>query len=180
MVWKTISSEMLINDPHLSIWKNEVELPGGVIIPDFYTVTIPDAAMIVALTNDNKIILKREYRYACKEELTELPAGMFDKNETDALIVAKRELSEETGYISSDWTYLGKMWESTSKLTNRIHLFLAKNCIKVDKQHLDETEQINVLLVPFEKAVDMVLNAEICDNSSSNAILRVAKLYGGL
>lgn len=61
----------------------------------------------MAITPDKQILLKREYRYSCKEDLVEIPAGTFDKGETDPLAVAKRELLEETGYSSENWTYLG-------------------------------------------------------------------------
>lgn len=85
----------------------------------------PDAAMVAAITVDNKILLKREYRYACGEDVIECSAGMFNKGETRAEEIAKRELLEETRYRSDNWTYLVSAWESTSKLTSHMHLFLA-------------------------------------------------------
>ena len=60
MAWKTIKSENIIDDYHVKVLKNEVQLPDGGVIDDFYTVTIPDAAMICALTTDGKIVLKSE------------------------------------------------------------------------------------------------------------------------
>ena len=117
----------MIEDYHVTVKKNAVQLPDGALINDFYTVTIPDAAMVAAITPEGKILLKTEFRYAVGEDVIECPAGMFEKDENDPLTVAKRELLEETGYASSDWTYLGSTLESTSKLTNRRHLFLAKD-----------------------------------------------------
>ena len=127
MAWKTIKSEELLHDYHVSVKRDAVELPDGARIPDFYTVTIPDAAMVAAITEDGCILLKSEYRYAIGTDVIECPAGMFEESEKDPLVVAQRELLEETGYESSDWTYLGPTLESTSKLTNRMHLFLARN-----------------------------------------------------
>ena len=77
MSWKTINTETLVDDYHVSVKKNKVELPDGAMIDDFYTVTIPDAAMVAALTEDGQILLKSEFRYACCEEVIECPAGMF-------------------------------------------------------------------------------------------------------
>lgn len=57
--------------------------------------------------------------------MIECPAGTFEVDETDQLVVAKRELLEETGYTSDDWTYLGETRESTAKLTNKMHIFMA-------------------------------------------------------
>lgn len=86
--------------------------------------------MIVALTVSNVVLLKTEFRYSCGD-LIECPAGTFEVDETDPLVVAKRELLEETGYTSEDWTYLGETRESTAKLTNNMHIFMAQNCVRV-------------------------------------------------
>ena len=176
MSWKTIKTETLLSDYHVSVKKNAVGLPDGAIIPDFYTVTIPDAAMVCALTSDGMVLLKSEYRYACGTEVIECPAGMFEPEETDPLVVAKRELLEETGYTSDDWTYLGPTLESTSKLTNTMHLFLAKNAVPTASQHLDENEHVEVLKVSLEAAVEMVMGGQINANSTAHLILKVARI----
>ncbi len=175
-MWKTIKSEKLIDDYHVGVHKDAVQLPDGAVIEDFYTVTIPDAAMVAAITEDGKILLKTEYRYACREEVIECPAGMFERNETDPLAVAKRELLEETGYESDDWTYLGPTWESTSKLTNRMHLFLARNCRQTSSQHLDANEHLTVIALFLDTAVEMVMNGTIKANSTAHLILKVARM----
>jgi len=177
--WKTLNSETLVDTYHVSVRKNKVQLPDSAIIEDFYTVTIPDAAMICALTKDERVILKSEYRYACDEEVIECPAGMFEKDEVDPLDVAKRELLEETGYESSDWIYLGATWESTSKLTNRMHLFLARDCVKTGMQHLDQNEHIDLMEVSLEAAVEMVMGGIIHANSTAHLILKADKIIHG-
>ena len=75
--WKVNYSEELIKNKWICIKKESVDLPNGSSIEDFYTVTIPDAAAIVAVTLDGNIILKKEYKHATGEELIEVPAGMF-------------------------------------------------------------------------------------------------------
>ena len=177
-MWKTIKSEMVIEDYHVTVKKNAVLLPDGAVINDFYTVTIPDAAMVAAITPDGKILLKTEFRYAVGEDVIECPAGMFEEEETDPLTVAKRELLEETGYESSNWTYLGSTLESTSKLTNRMHLFLAKDCVQTSRQHLDANEHLTVTEVYLDTAVGMVMNGSISANSTAHLILKVARMLG--
>lgn len=177
-MWETIKLETVIEDYHVTVKKNAVKLPDGAIIDDFYTVAIPDAAMVAAITPEGKILLKTEFRYAVGEDVIECPAGMFEKNEADPLTVAKRELLEETGYESSDWTYLGSTLESTSKLTNRMHLFLAKDCVKVSTQHLDTNEHLTVTEVYLDTAVGMVMNGTINANSTAHLILKVARMLG--
>ena len=178
-MWETIKSEELLHNYHVTIHKDAVRLPDGAVIDDFYTVTIPNAAMIAAITSEGKILLKTEYRYAIGTEVIECPAGMFEQGENDPMAVAKRELLEETGYTSNDWTYLGATLESTSKLTNRMHLLLAKECIKTSVQHLDENEYLTVAEVDLDTAVDMVMNGTVYANSSAHLILKVERLLRG-
>ncbi len=175
-MWKTLESKALIENDHVSVRENKVQLPDGAVIDDFYTVTIPDASMIAAVTAEGKILLKKEFRYACGEEVIECPAGMIEKNEADPLEAAKRELLEETGYRSDAWTCLGPTLECTSKLTNRMYLFLAENCVKVAEQHLDENEHLTVTAVPLETAVAMVMDGRINANSAALLILKAEKL----
>ncbi len=176
MSWKTIKSEEVLGNRHVRVRKDMVELPDGAVIEDFYTVTIPDAAMVCALTADGELLLKTEYRYAIGADVIECPAGMFDEGEKDPLVVAKRELLEETGYTSEAWTYLGETLESTSKLTNRMHLFLAKDCVKVAEQDLDDNEHLDLLKVSFETAVDMVMDGRINANSTAHLVLKVDRM----
>lgn len=177
-MWKTLDQETLIDTRYVKVKKNHVQLPGGGEIPDFYTVTIPDAAGVVAVTDDGQVLLKSEFRYSQGEELVEVPAGVFDPHESDPLVVARRELLEETGYSSDQWTYLGATVESSSKLTGKMHLFLARNCVKTAQQHLDENEVLNMFAVPMEKAVAMVMDGQIRCNSSAHAILMAARILG--
>ena len=177
MSWKTISTQTLVEDYHVMVKKNKVELPDGAVIDDFYTVTIPDAAMVAAITEDGNILLKSEFRYACGKEVIECPAGMMEKGE-DPLVAAKRELLEETGYTSEDWTCIGPTLESTSKLTNTMHLFLARNAIPTAAQHLDPYEHVEVIKVSLEAAVEMVMGGIIKANSTAHLILKVARMMG--
>ena len=176
--WKTKKTEKLIDTHWVKVRRDAVELPNGQAIEDFYAITINDAAAIVALDDAGNIILKKEYRYCYDRELIEVPAGTFEEGETDGLSVAKRELLEETGYISEDWQYLGATVESSAKLTNYMHIYFANHCRKVSGQHLDATEELDVLLVPMGQAVEMVMDNEICCNSSAHGILRVARMLG--
>lgn len=174
-MWKTIYSETLVSDKYCTVKRNHVKLPDGTEINDFFTVTIPDAALVVALTPDNQIILKKEYRYACGEDVLECPAGMVEQGENPEQ-TAKRELLEETGYTSTQWTWFGATRESTSKLTNRMYLFMARDCKKVSDQKLDRNERVEVLKVPLADAVNMVMENQINANSSAHAILKAEKL----
>lgn len=175
--WKKLNSENLLDTTWVKVRKDTVELPNGQCIDDFYAITIHEAAAIVALDDDENIILKKEYRYCHQRDLIEIPAGCFEDGE-DGLSAAKRELLEETGYVSDDWQLIGKTVESSAKLTNYMHIYFAKHCHRISEQHLDDTEEVEVMVVPFVQAIEMVMNNEICCNSSAHAILWAARKLG--
>lgn len=176
-MWKVKYTERVLDSEYVKVDKDDVTLPQGREIEDFYKVTIKDCAAIVAITPDNQIILKKEYRHCYGDELIEIPAGVLEENE-EPIKAAKRELEEETGYRSEKWTYLGKTVESSAKLTNYMYIYLAEDCEKVSNQKLDYGEDIEVIKVEFDKAVEMIMNNEIICNSSIGAILKVAKIKG--
>lgn len=176
--WKTIKSETQLSNHWVKVHRDAVELPNHKSIDDFYTVTMNDAASVVAVDDEENAILVKEYRYCCGCDSIEIPAGTFEDGETDPLKVAKRELLEETGYASDDWVYLGWVSESTAKLMNRMHIFFAKHCHKVSNQHLDDTEDIEVLIIPLDKALEMVMRGEIICNTSAHGLLRAARILG--
>lgn len=174
-MWKIKKTERILDSEYVKVDKDDVILPNNREISDFYKVTIKDCSAIVALTEDHHIILKKEYRHCYRQELIEIPAGVLEKNE-DPFVSAKRELLEETGYKSDQWTYLGKTVESSAKLTNYMHIYLAENCKKVSEQKLDYGEDIEVIEVDFDHAIKMIMNNEIICNSSIGAILKVARI----
>ena len=177
-MWKVKNSKKIVDSDWVKVRCDSVDLPNGTSIDDFYVVTIKEASAIVALDTEENIILKSEYRYTYGEDLIEVPAGGFEKGERDGLSVAKRELLEETGYVSDEWQFLGSTVESSAKLTNHMNIYFANNCRKVSSQKLDETEELNVMVVPFEEAIQMVMDNRICCNSSAHGILKVARMLG--
>ena len=176
-MWKIKKTERILDSEFVKVDKDDVALPQGREIKDFYKVTIKDCAAIVAITPTNQIILKKEYRHCYGKELIEVPAGVLEDGE-DPLETAKRELEEETGYVGKKWTYLGKTVESSAKLTNYMYIYLAEDCEKVSSQKLDYGEDIEVIVVDLNEAIEMIMNNEIICNSSIGAILKVARIKG--
>ena len=168
MAWKTISSKTMIENEYVAVKSDCVELEDGLRIDDFYTVRISDAASICALTEDKNILLKKEYRYACNEEMIELPAGQFEKGE-EPLEVAKRELLEETGYVANSTTYLGCIYPTCGYSNEKIHIYLAKDLIKKER-HLDDDEVIDLYFFSLDEIKKMILKGEIKDAKTICAI----------
>lgn len=177
MGWKNIKKTYVLNTKWLKVRNDTVALPNGVVLDDYLVVEKKNAALIVAMDENQNVILKKEYRYPIDQELIELPGGTFEDGEDDPLTVAKRELLEETGYESSDWELLFTNYEYPTKDTNTVSIFLAKNVRKIAEQKLDISEEITYKFVSLKEAVEMCMNRTICVNGTLAALLKVARLY---
>jgi len=159
--WKILKSKLIFNNKWVSIRQDEVELPKGEIIDDFFVVVRPDIALVFPVTENQEIVFVRQYRHATGEILLELPAGSFHPEIEDAEVAARRELEEETGYVTKDLIKLATLYDNPIKDTNKIHLFLAKNVQLTGKQNLDITEEVEVVLIPIDRVMNKINQGEI-------------------
>ncbi len=168
--WQTLDSQMVINNPWCRVRQERVKLPDATIVDDYFVHIRPDIALVLPITSDGKIVFVRQYRHGVKEILLELPAGTFDSNTEDAVTAAKRELQEETGYVANNLIPLAILYDNPVKDTNRIHLYIAQNVTLAGKQQLDETEAIEVVLVPIEEVKSNIIAGDICVCGSITAL----------
>lgn len=131
---------------------------------------------IVPITEDDEIIFVKQFRYPFKEVILEIPAGKIDKGE-DHYDCGKRELLEETGAVASEFTYIGVMYPTTGYVTEKIYMYYAKG-LTFTKQKLDEDEFLDVVKIPFDKALEMIMNNELPDAKTQIAILKTARFLG--
>ncbi len=166
---KTISSK-LVYDGFLKVYEDEILLENGVT-HNFCLIKQKKAASILPITEDNKIVLVRQYRPGIDEYTLEIPAGLLDDNETHEQC-AKRELLEETGYDSENIEYFCK-YSPAGGVTNEIvQLFIAKDVVKTGKLNLDETEVITVHEFTLQEALEMIDNGLIIDSKTIIGILK--------
>jgi ADP-ribose pyrophosphatase len=168
--WKLLQSEMVINHRWCKVRRDEIELPNGKIIDDYFVHIKPDFVFVLAITPNQEIIFVRQYRYAKDDFFIELPAGEFNPETENPEVAALRELEEETGYVPQNITKIATLYSGPSKDTNQLHVFLAENVVKVSEQNLDITEEIEVLLIPVDQVLDKIKNGEICVVSSIAAL----------
>jgi 8-oxo-dGTP pyrophosphatase MutT (NUDIX family) len=169
--WKTLKSKLVFNNKWVTIRQDEVQLPTGEIIDDFFVVVRPEIALIFPITQNREIVFVRQYRHATGEILLELPAGSFHPEMEEAEIAARRELEEETGYLAEELVKLATLYDNPIKDTNKIHLFLAKNVQATGKQNLDITEDVEVVLIPIEQIMSKITHGEIRVSGTMAAIL---------
>ena len=125
---------------------------------------------VVALTDDDKVILVNQFRYPYAQVIKEVPAGKLEANE-DPLECGKRELSEETGYEAEKYISLGVFYPSPGIMDEVLYMYLATG-LKRGNIHLDEDEFLTSEEVPLEDAVNMILRGEIPDGKTQTAILK--------
>lgn len=121
----------------------------------------PGAVAVVALTDDGRICLVRQYRTALGRVTVELPAGKLDPNE-DPLACARRELEEETGMVADKIAYLTTIATSVGFADELIHIYMARG-LTMARSNPDADEFINVDLVELDALIDAVLDGQIED-----------------
>lgn len=171
--WRILRSDRVVDNRWLSVRQDVCALPDGRVVDDYFVVDDPEVACIVALTGERNCLLVEQYKHGIGRACLEIPGGLFDESDADALAVAQRELREETGHISDRWLKLGVLAISPSRTTVQMHLFAALDCTLVGEQSLDPNEEIIVHQRPFSEAVAMVRSGVI-DAATSVAGLLLA------
>ena len=142
-----------------SIFRKTFLLPNGAEA-DFEIKQEPRTASILALTAHNTVILVQQFRPGPEEILLELPGGGVNPGE-DPAQAAARELLEETGYCG-DIEPAGSSWHCAYSTMRKYH-FVARNCVKVQDQELDELEFIQVIEMPLADFMQHVRSGQMTD-----------------
>ena len=161
MNWKILSSEYLFNDLWFKVRKDKCITPQGKIVDPYYVYEFPTWVTAVALTEDGKVVLEKQYRHALGETCIEIPGGCVDDTDSSLEEAIKRELLEETGYSFSSYEYLGKISANPSTNSNLMHMYLAKGGRKIALQELDHNEEIEIDLVSIDELKQMLRENKI-------------------
>lgn len=166
--------------------KRELIAKGAII--DYYqdTMLIPNgnqakwdlidhkgAAAVVAVREDGKLLMVRQYRNALERETLEIPAGGLNGRDEPTEAAARRELEEETGYICGEMELLNSIYTTVAFCNEKIDIYLTKD-LKPGKQHLDEDEYINVEAYSLEELKQMIYQCRIQDSKTICAIMTYA------
>ena len=152
-----------------------VELPGGgTSIREI--VEHPGGVAILALDEDNRVCVVRQYRYAFGRMMLEIPAGKREAGE-EPLVTAQRELQEEVGATAADWQALGTLLPSPGCYGERLYLYLARG-LTFGAVHPDEDEFLECERMDFHALYEMCMDGSVEDAKTVAAVLKVKLLLG--
>nr|WP_232726014.1 NUDIX hydrolase [Polynucleobacter brandtiae] len=157
--------------------RDQVSLPdGGQAVREY--LTHPGAVAILAILDDGRVLMERQYRYPIAKACIEIPAGKLEIGE-DHLLCAQRELKEETGYTASKWSYIRRIHPVISYSTEFIDIYLAQDLVS-GKSHLDAEEFLDVFAAPLEQLLEWVERGDITDVKTTIATYWLDRYRQGL
>jgi 8-oxo-dGTP pyrophosphatase MutT (NUDIX family) len=149
--WKTLSTQRILDTPYLKIRCEQVALPDGAIVPDYYIVENRGWVGIVPYTADGYFVINKQYKHGIGCEVLEFPAGEIDDDNEEPIQTAHRELMEETGYSTEQMEPLAEMLENPTRAVTRVWWYLARDVRKTGTQKIDPMEVLeNQLVKPAE------------------------------
>lgn len=132
----------------------------------------PGGVCVAALTDQDEILLVKQFRYPYMEEILEIPAGKRDKSDEAPLECGKRELREETGAVAGEFVFLGELYPTPGYCDEVIYIYAARN-LTFGETDSDDDEFLDVIKMPFNEALERVLSGEIKDAKTQTAIFKL-------
>ena len=158
--WKVLQSDYLIRNKWLTVRKDYVKLSNGFIVDDYYVLEYPDWVAVIAITEDGKYVMERQYRHGIQKTCYELCGGTVEKGE-EVIETARRELKEETGYEGGEWEFFSTTAPNPAAMTNLCYTFVARGVFKSGEQSLEKTEDIDVCEMTEKELLKVMKSGQI-------------------
>jgi len=173
--WKVENTEEVADCRVFSVIRQRSCHEGDGRKSDWYVIDTDDFVNVVALTEDSRLILVRQFRHGSNEMSLELPGGMVDPGE-DPLDAGQRELLEETGYRGERARIFADCHPNPAIMNNRCHYVLIENAKKVAEVDWDEHEEMEVSLLPLSEIWEACRKGELTHSLTLAALLRYSLL----
>jgi ADP-ribose pyrophosphatase len=158
--WPCIRSQSVQSFQIFSIRADTTLSPRTSVEHDFYVIETRDWVNIIPLTSDHQVVMIRQYRHGSREVTLEIPGGLADPGDTPEKAAA-RELLEETGYRAEQLIKIGKVNPNPALFDNDCYTFVARNIEKIGDPMPDQTEDIEVVLIPLVDIPELIRKGKI-------------------
>lgn len=169
--WTTVASRTLVEDRWIKLRADRLRTRSGEEIAPWYVLDYADWCCAVALTPDGRVVMVRQWRHGAQAWSLELPGGVMDAEDADAIAAARRELREETGYDAPEWRSLYAAHANPAIQTNRLHIVLGIGAIPVAAATPEPTEEITVIPMTVAEVMEAVAQGRIGQSMHVGAIL---------
>lgn len=170
--YKRLKRELIAKGTIIDYYQDTMQIPNG-NTARWDLIDHKGAAAVVAVREDGKLLMVRQYRNALERETLEIPAGGLNGREEPTETAAMRELEEETGYTCGKLVLLNSIYTTVAFCNEKIDIYLAEN-LRPGRQHLDEDEYLNVEAYSLEELKRMIFDCRIQDSKTICGILTYA------
>ena len=171
-----VDGQVAYDGHFLKVSRDRVKLPDGKLTQREY-IRHPGAVVILALFDDGRVLLERQFRYPNDQVFIEFPAGKIDPGEA-SLACAKRELEEETGYTATDWHFVCTIHNAIAYSDEHLDLFLARGLTAGDAK-LDDGEFLETFTATIPEMLEMVQRGDITDVKTVIGTFWLEKIAAG-
>ncbi|MEY4121207.1 MAG: hypothetical protein RLZZ457_45 [Pseudomonadota bacterium] len=168
LIEHTLDHVELFKGHFLHAFRDQVRLPSGASATREYVIH-PGAVMVIAILDDGRLVMERQYRYPVKQVMIEFPAGKLDPGE-DRWICAQRELLEETGYRAKEWAHAGVLHPVISYSTEFIDIWFARG-LTLGERQLDEGEFLDVFTASVDELLAWSRDGQLTDAKTLTGLL---------
>jgi ADP-ribose pyrophosphatase len=158
--WPSIRSQSNQSFRVFSIRTDTVISPRTGTEHDFYIIESEDWINVIPLTANDQVVMIKQYRHGSRKVTLEIPGGLVDPGDTPEK-AASRELLEETGYQATEFVQIGVVNPNPALFNNRCYTFVARNAQKIHDPMPDQTEDIEVVLIPLIEIPNLISKGEI-------------------
>jgi len=169
--WRVTDSRIVLADRWIRVRADSCVAPSGDVVDPFYVLEYADWVHVVALTDDDHLVMNRQYRHAAGAVHLELPGGVMDAADGDPVVGGAREFREETGFGAREFRHVVTLRPNPSTHTNRVHTVLALGAAPAGAQSFDNGEEIAVELIPVPEVLRVIREGEVQQSTHVASLL---------